>query len=141
MSLINRIREDQLIARKAKNDISRSLLTTLIGESTTAAKNKGLEQPTDDDVIAIIRKFLKGNTEVQVHLSDEIDLAIARTEAFLLNAYLPQQMSELALRAYIESLVSSGTNTVGGIMAELKKNYSGLYDGKLASTIIKELLI
>lgn len=141
MSLIDTLRADQLAARKAKNDVARSLLTTLLGESTTAAKNKGIDQPTDDDIIAIVRKFLKGNAEVQAHLTDEVDMAVAKTEEALLKAYLPQQMSEQALRAFVTSMVAAGPTNVGAIMGALKANYAGLYDGKLASTIIKETLV
>lgn len=140
MSLIDTLRADQLAARKAKNDIARSLLTTLLGESTTAAKNKGIEQPTDDDIIAIVRKFLKGNAEVQQHLTDEVDMAVAKTEEALLLAYLPKQLSAEELRASIVAAIDSGSTNVGSIMALLKANHAGLYDGKLASAIIKEEL-
>ena len=39
--LIKTIKADQLQARKNRDKIATSLLTTLIGEADTAAKNKG----------------------------------------------------------------------------------------------------
>lgn len=138
MSLIDRLRADQLAARKAKNDIARSLLTTLLGETTTIAKNAGRDNPTDDEVTAVVRKFLKGNAEVQLHLKDEIDLAVARTEADLLNVYLPKQLTEQELRDAVIAAIAGGAANVGAIMGVLKTNFAGLYDGKLASSIIKE---
>ena len=140
MSLIATIKADQLAARKARNQITSSLLTTLIGEATTVAKNAGRELPSDDEVTAIIRKFLKGNAEVQAHLTDDADVAVAKTEAAILSGYLPTQLSEDQLREVVKAIVAGGAANVGAVMGQLKAKHAGLYDGKMASTIVKELL-
>ena len=59
-------------------------------------------------------------------------------EIDILNAYLPQQLSEDKLRTIIDEfrLENPGAN-VGAIMGYLKANYEGLYDGKMASTLAK----
>jgi uncharacterized protein YqeY len=140
MSLIDKVKADQLAARKARDTVAASLLTTLLGEVTTLAKNAGREHPTDEEVSATIRKFLKSNTELQSHLIDVALLATAKLEAMLLTAFLPKQMSEDELRVAVKAIVADGAANVGAVMGQLKAKHAGLYDGKTASAIIKEVL-
>jgi hypothetical protein len=58
MSLIQTIKADQVQARKARS-ASASILTTLIGEAEMIGKNAGDRESTDEEVIAIIKKFIK----------------------------------------------------------------------------------
>lgn len=139
MSIIDRIKADQLSARKAKDDVARSLLTTLMSEALMVAKNDGREAPTDDETTAVVRKFLKGNVEVQKVAQGDA-LAVAVREAELLNGYLPQQLTQDQLEAILQVAMQGGLNNVGALMGYLKANHAGLYDGKAASAIIKELL-
>ena len=140
MSLITKIKADQLTARKAKNAVAASLLTTLMSDALMVAKNAGREAPSDDEVIAVVRKFLKGNAEVQANVKDE-RLGIAIQEAALLNDYLPQQMTNEALRNHVTGFIKNNdAKDMGSVMKYLKENFSGLYDGKAASGIIKEEL-
>jgi uncharacterized protein YqeY len=58
-----------------------------------------------------------------------------------LTAYLPQQLSSDALCGVIKNLINSQhCPNIGSIMKALKAEFSGQYDGKLASDIIKQLL-
>jgi len=139
MSLIDKVKADQLAARKARDAVAASLLTTLIGEVTTIAKNAGREFPTDEEVTATIRKFLKSNTELQGHLIDVALLATAKIEALLLTSFLPKQLTEDELRQVIKNMIDAGAPNVGAVMTRLKTEYAGEYDGKMASNIIKEL--
>lgn len=140
MSLITKIKADQLTARKAKNAVAASLLTTLMSDALMVAKNAGREAPSDDEVIAVVRKFLKGNAEVQANVKDE-RLGIAIQEAALLNDYLPQQMTNEALRNHVTGFIKNNdAKDMGSVMKYLKENFSRLYDGKAASGIIKEEL-
>jgi uncharacterized protein YqeY len=54
--------------------------------------------------------------------------------------YLPQQMTAEALAAAIGEIAADlGTTQIGPIMAKLREKYSGQYDGKLASELIRKL--
>ncbi len=151
--LIDRIRADQLAARKARDGVAAGLLTTLIGEATSVSEEEfkaaaeaargddsdavAVSVPiTDEKVTATIVKFLK-NAKANRELMKTSDAKIER-EIELLSAYLPRQMTEAELRAAIEGFRrdSPGAN-VGGVMAFLKANHAGLYDGKLASQLAK----
>ena len=91
---------------------------------------------TDEKVAATIVKFLK-NAKANRELIKTSDAKIER-EIEILSAYLPQQMTEAELRAAIEGFRrdNPGAN-VGGVMAFLKANHAGLYDGRLASQLAK----
>ena len=50
MTLFSQIKADQLAARKAKDGLKATLLTTLIGELTAIGKNDGNREVTDAEV-------------------------------------------------------------------------------------------
>jgi uncharacterized protein YqeY len=188
MSLLEKIKADQLAARKARDTVAAPLLTTLIGEATKVsdeeykkaqAAAEKVESPedkaaridlktgeptpisvtveiTDEKVIATLKKFLKNAEETEGHLHDAYDKAIsspstaiesyaiapkmsvATQEIAILKNYLPQQMDETQLRAAIAVFKAENADAnMGSIMAHLKANYAGLYDGKMASQVAK----
>ena len=158
--LIDRIRADQLAARKARDSVAAGLLTTLIGEATSVSEEEfdkaraaaeaariDDEEPlsvtvpiTDEKVTATITKFLKNakaNREL-LKTSGAGSLAKVEREIELLGAYLPRQMTEAELRAAIDGFRHDNPGAgVGAVMAFLKANHAGLYDGKLASQLAK----
>lgn len=140
MSLIVRIKSEQLEARKNKNSVKAILLTTLIGEADTLAKNEGTTLLADDKVIALVKKFLKGINET-LAVVDPNAAADIQKEKEILTAYLPQQMSREALAAAIMAIKNEipgyTSKDMGKVMAALKANYDGAYDAKMASEIAK----
>lgn len=126
-----------LNARKNNETIKKNLLGTLIGECTLTTK-----EPSDEIVIATIKKFLKNNAKVQEAMmttNDSSHLSTYLIEEEILNSYLPKNLSESELRAIIGTLIENGTNSTSKVMKDLKANFKN-YDGKLASDIAKELL-
>lgn len=142
MTLIAGIKLDQLRARKARNSVPVALLTTLLGELQTLAKNAGKEEPTEAEAVAVIKKFLKNN-EVARNAASSSDNQVYKeeleTEKLILEHYLPKQMSEEELRTLIADFADQGKD-IGDAMKTLKVQFSGMYDGGLASKLMKELL-
>ncbi|CAN5236694.1 GatB/YqeY domain-containing protein [soil metagenome] len=73
------------------------------------------------------------------------DLADVETfQANVIEEYLPKQMSESDLRNSISDLIkelgASSPADLGKVMGAASKKYAGQADGKLVSTIVKELL-
>ena len=135
MTLYQRLKDDALAARKARLGWRATALTTQIGELETAAKVSG-HTPTDAEVVAAIKKTIKNLDEVlRVAPNDA-----TRLEKDLFEFYLPKQLDEKALRDVISVIILTGAKTMGDVMKALKTGYEGQYDGKLASTLIKELL-
>jgi len=142
MSLINTIKKDQVQARKDRNAGAATLLTTLLGEASMVGKNAGGRETTDDEVIAVVKKFIKNNNDTLAVIDNNSSgYGDIENENELLNRYLPTQLSEDELRDIIAPLAEGKTmRDMGSIMKELKTNYTGLYDGGVASSIIKGML-
>lgn len=139
MSLLDRIREDAITARKAK-DPKAGVLVTLIGEADTAMKKLKEPRPLEDaEVVAIARKFIKNIDETLAVVTDSAAVLKAKTERAALEAYLPHQMSAEEIAGFARTAAAEGAN-LGQIMARLKVEKAGQYDGKLASTIVREAL-
>jgi uncharacterized protein YqeY len=146
VSVIEQIKADQIAARKQKLTAVASLLTTLIGEAEMVGKNAG-RAVTDAEVVQMIKKFIKNIDETIRALGDaDPRTAVALAEKTTLEKYLPQQLDEAALRSEIGGIVAglqaTGVDnpTVGDVMKFLKLRFDGKYDGRLASTIIKEFV-
>lgn len=128
---------------------------------------KGATEITDEKVIVTIKKFLKNTEENKRILDAEFNLVVGHSpdsmktypltddraafmedrstkwqtvqrEINILNGYLPQQMDVVQLRAVIDAFKAANPDTnMGNIMTYLKANFSGLYDGKVASQLAK----
>lgn len=149
--LIEKIKAAQIEARKAKNSIAATLLTTLLGEANMVAKNAQRDLPTDEEVASVLKKFLDGNAATQdaLHKARATDatlerLAVAIEEQTILEGFkslLPKQLTEDELKAIIrEAIVNGAKEDIGSLMGVLKKDHAGRYDGKLASAVIREAL-
>ncbi|EPX78097.1 GatB/YqeY domain-containing protein [Salipiger mucosus] len=142
MGLLSTIRADSLAARKSKSPSS-SVLTTLRGELDTKTKSLSPARDlTDAEVLAVVQKFIKSIDETIIHLEKNGSaeaLATARAERAALEVYLPKQMTEAELEAFVQAKVAEGAN-MGQIMQALKAEHGGQYDGKLASQIAKRYL-
>lgn len=141
MNLYTELKNDAKTARLSGADHAK-LLTTLIGELETAQKRgaSGAEV-SDEDVIKTVKKFVKNIDETIAILADkDPERAYGlNAERNVLGEYLPKQMSNDELREFISEKISEGQN-LGQVMGSLKKERAGLYDGKEASTIAKEVI-
>ena len=128
MKLQDQIKKDRIVAIKAKDPLKRTLLTVLLGELDREGK-----EVDDVTVEAVIRKMIKNaNTIGDISALAEIDV---------LDAYLPQLMSESDVRTIIENMIykADGSIMLGSIMKEFNIKYRGKADNKLVSEIAREL--
>lgn len=128
--IIDKIESDLLSARKQKLDTVKTLVT-LFSDCQMVAKNKGVEKPTDEDCIQVIRKHLKGLHEMITLMPNNNEYL---QESSLLSDYLPKQMQPEEIEAVIRNNNLTG---VPNIMKFFKENFAGRYDGKMLSTIAK----
>lgn len=133
--ILAKIKSDQLAARIIKDQIKTGLLTTLIGDAELVGKNAGRET-TDNEVIAVIKKFLKNNAEFQKHVGENTNMTLV-TEQKILESYLPQQLTADELTEIIKKeFVDDFKSKKGVIMKFLKERYAGLYGGAVAAKVI-----
>lgn len=137
--VLEKIKNDQLQARKNKDSFKASILTTLIGEIVSIGKNAGNRETNEEETLKLISKFKKGVQDT-LALIKTGDISRYKTEIEIYDVYLPNLMTNDELKEVIRKIISEGSINMGDIMKELKANYAGLYDGKIASSIIKEVL-
>jgi len=144
MSLLNRIKEDLIHARKAKDQKSTNILSTLYAESVMVGKNDGNRETTDVEVVGKIRGFIKNIDETLKAISeDHANRADLQAEKSVIAKYLPQQLSEEQLKNTLSEIAAGhekSMKSMGAVMAELKAKHPGEYDGKQASRIVREIL-
>jgi uncharacterized protein len=143
--LIEQIKKDQVEARKERDTVAATLLTTLLGEANMVAKNAQRETPSDEEVLAVVKKFLKSNAELQQALQKVADdndrkarFLVAARERAVLNSYMRKQLSETEIAQIVSAAIAAGTSRdIGSLMAFLKTNHAGEYDGKTASAVVR----
>lgn len=143
--LLNKLKDDQIAARKERNEIKSNLLTTLVSEAAMVGKNATPPRDTtDEEVIRTVKKFLdnaKESFDIAMKSSREEAASKAQAEISILETYMPQQMSADEIeKAIRECRETNPVANMGQIMAYLKTKYAGQYDGKLASDIAKKVL-
>lgn len=149
MSLLQQIKEASVNARKNKEPTA-VFLVTLYAEAAKVGKDKRNGETTDEETIQILKKFKIGaESNIQYALAQnspnaQHQIDQSNMEILVLNQYLPTLMSETELTIKIQELVNQledrSIKSLGKVMAQLKNNFPGLYDGALASTIAKKLL-
>lgn len=149
MALLDTIKAASLAARKARQSDIAASLSTLLGEIETFVKS-GKGTLTDESVISIVKKFIKNVDETIKHLNstavkvrgEDPALDKAWDEKRLYESFLPQQLDEAQLTALINDIIAQidevgGKPSVGEVMKSLKVSHAGLYDGAVASKLLK----
>ena len=146
MLLLEKIKKDQIIARKEGHKKIGELLTTLFSEASMVGKNNGNRESTDEEVIATVKKFIKNINETKnnVQLS-EMQLYELDSEIELYEKYIPKQFDENELKEIVNKLIeengiSKEPRQMGVVMGLLKSKFFGQFDGKIASGIVKDCL-
>ena len=146
--LLDTLKADQLTARKQKNEVATSLLTTLYSEAVNFGKNKANRPSTDDEVVSVIKKFIKSaneNKDIYTKSNNVDRIQIIEQELAILNSYLPQGVTPEEVKAAILEIITQlnlekNPSSMGKIMKELKVRFGSTLDGAVASAIIKEIL-
>lgn len=127
--LKERINADYMTAFKSKDTVAKNLLSVIKGEIQTLEKNSGVTNLSDDDVVKILAKTRKSLEETRSKFpSDQVS-----TELYIVESYLPKQMSEDEIRSKIQELVESGQ---AGNIAEVMRAFGSLpADRKLVASV------
>lgn len=142
ISLHQQIKDAQKAARMNRDcdnaKVKASILTTLLGELSTKTTGTGI-MLSDDLILQTTKKFIKNNEETMNTTFDMDVLRKLTIENNCLQEFMPKQLTEDELRAKIKFLCATGeVCSMGSVMAELKNQFGGQYDGKLASQIIRD---
>jgi len=140
-TILKEIKKEYMKYRKEKVKEMISLYSTVIGEIEKVGKDNGNRETTEEETIQVIKKVIKSLNET-INIIEDRGADSKEIEEYVLQVselekYLPKQLSEEELEKIINSLKEEGKN-IGEIMKYLKENYSGRYDGKLASQIARK---
>lgn len=124
MNKLDQIKKDFLFARKNKDTLAKSLLSTFIGEvelSLKGEKPKGV----DETVETLAKKFIK-NALV-------IDNDVSKQEIEILNEYLPKMASKQEVLEFLKDK----DLTLGGRLIGLAKQH---FNGNVDPQIVKQTI-
>ena len=139
MTLLEKIRADQLQARKEKNTIKASLLTTLVSEAAAVGKNDGNRETTDPEVVSLIQKFIKNIEFTISKINSAGSESVPKIELDILSDYLPKQMTDQDILDQINIIkqrVSNDKALKGAVMKHFKENFTGQYDSQKVIALI-----
>ena len=146
MALFDTLQNDMYAAMK--NGDKHKTGTLRVALSTLKDKKiEKREDLTDVEAIKIIQNLVKQRKEAadiykENGRNDLMENENAELE--ILNAYLPQMMSEDDLRILVQKVVddtgASSLSDIGKVMPEVMKQSAGKADGKMAQSIVRELL-
>ena len=138
------LKKELPLAMKAKDKVKVDTIRGLLSAIQYEEIQKGTEDLPADSIIAILKSELKKRKESkefaeQAKRADES--AQIDAEILVIESFLPKQLSAEELEKIIVGLKTStpGIN-MGAAMKVLKDNYSGQYDGKIASEVAKKVL-
>lgn len=145
--LEQQIQKDIMEAMKSHDNVRLNAVRGIKSAILLAKTSGNGSELQDEDIVKIIQKLVKQRKE-----SAEMYVAGGRqeladnelAEAKFMEEYLPKQLSEAelteALKAIISELGASSPADMGKVMGTATKKLAGLADGRLISTIVKQLL-
>jgi uncharacterized protein len=147
MSFTDRINNDLKEAMKAQDQKSLRAIRAIKAAILLANTDGTGQELTDDRALAIVQKLMKQRKESHdIYLSQgREDLAVIEKEEMdVLVRYLPAQLDDESvkniLRQIIQETGAAGPKDMGKVMGVATKKLAGQADGKLVSSLVKELL-
>jgi uncharacterized protein len=142
MGLKDRMREDLNAARRQKDRLRTTVLSTTLSE----VRNREIElgrDAGDEDVVGVVSKALKQRRESaeQMRSGGRAELAEKEErEAELLGEYMPTAMSEDEVRGLVRDAIAAGAGDLGSVMGAVMPRIKGRFDGRDANRIAREEL-
>ncbi|HEX8906992.1 MAG TPA: GatB/YqeY domain-containing protein [Longimicrobiaceae bacterium] len=141
-TLKDTIRDDLNAARRDRDKLRTTLLTTLLSE----IRNKEIEvghELADGDVVGVANSAIKRRREAaeQMRAGGREELAAKEEqEAALLQGYLPPALGEDEVRAMVREAIAAGAKDIGGVMKAVSPRTRGQFDGRELNRIAREEL-
>jgi len=129
-------------ARKAQQKDRTLVLGTILAN----VKNRELElgrDPTDDEVVDVLRKGIKIRREAheQYSAAQRTDLAdVELGQVKILEEFLPPAAQPEEIRAAARAAIEAGAKDVGKVMGVVMPRFKGRAEGKLINQIVREEL-
>ncbi len=146
MPLKQQITEDMKTAMRAKDAPRLAAIRLLLAAMKQREVDERIEL-SDEQIVAVIEKMLKQRRDSisQYEAAARQDLAdVEKFEVTVLQAYMPQALSEAEVEALVAAAVVStgaaGVKDMGKVMAAVKPQVAGRADMGKVSALIKAKL-
>ena len=147
MSLKTRLKEQQILAMRAKDKVRLGTIRMLLAAIKQIEIDERIELD-NDAVTAVVIKSVKQRKDsiTQFEKADRADLVdIEKTELAILQEFLPQPLTSDEVKALIEQAIAStgasGMQDMGKVMGVLKKDISGKADMGEVSALVRAGLV
>ncbi|MCB0328465.1 MAG: GatB/YqeY domain-containing protein [Bdellovibrionales bacterium] len=144
MELKAKLKAEMKEAMKAKNKLALETIRSLLSAIQYEEMNKKVDELADDQILNVIKAERKKLVETKEFAEKDgrTDTAEELTRQLaVLDSFLPAQLAREEIERIISEYSAADTDAnVGSIMKHLQQNYSGQYDGKLASEIARQVL-
>ena len=148
MSIFDQVNEGIKSAMKNKEEGKLRALRGVKSALLLAKTEKGAsDELTPEKEMQVLQKLVKQRKEsLEIYTTqNRADLAAVEAEEIaVIEQFLPKQMDESELRGIITEIISrvgaSGPQDMGKVMGTATKELAGKADGKMISSIVKELL-
>ena len=140
--LLGRLQEEHNPARKAQAKPHTQLLRTIMAD----VKHRRIElrrDPTDDEVVDVIRKGIKRRREsmdMYAEAGREELAAKERDEIGMLETFLPPPVTDDELRTAVRAAIDRGATTIGAVMGRVLPQFKGRAEGGVINAIAREEL-
>lgn len=144
--LKEKIISDLTSAMKAREELKTSTLRMLKAEIMKFEVSGADKVATDEVVVDLIKKGIKQRREASEGFTKGGNQAMAEKELAeikILETYLPEQMSEDALKEVVRQVIAEMKATpadFGKVMGAVMAKVKGKTDGALVSKTLKEML-
>ena len=141
-TLKDTIREDLNAARRERDKLRTTLLTTLLSE----VRNREIEvghELADAEVHGVVTSAIKRRREAaeQMRAGGREELAQKEEqEAAQLQAYLPPPLTDDDVRGMVRDAIAAGAGDLGSVMKAVTPNTKGRFDGRELNRIAREEL-
>ena len=146
MSLLTTVQSDLKDAMRAGDVVTRETLRMVL----SALKNRRIELIADlspAEELAVLTKQVKSREDsaTQYDAAGRPELAAReRAEIEVIRRYLPEQLSDEAVRELVERTIAtvgaSSKKDIGAVMKAILAEHKGKVDGKLVQRLASELL-
>ena len=140
--LKERLRTDLNAARKERDKLRTTVLTTFLSE----IRNREIELGRDiseDDIQSLLGTAVKRRREAadQMRAGGREDLALKEDqESVMLQSYLPPQLGEEDVRRIVREAVEAGAADLGSVMKAVMPRVKGRFEGRELNRIVREAL-
>ena len=140
MSIIEKLKESRIAARKKSDNVLSSFYAFVISEVEKVGKNSGNRLTTEDESIRVIEKTLANIEETVAVSKDNVNPELLK-QIEVLKTFIPEKVSEDVVRNFIVGLKENNISSNKGMyMKELKAKFGSNVDMKVAGSIVDEVI-